>query len=95
MSNIQFIQITPQELVNLFIETYSERFETLSSQVDTKTSADQKEFFTRKETATFFGVSLVTISDWTKKEIIKPYKVGNRVFYKYSELVQVLLDSNK
>lgn len=54
-----------------------------------------KEFLTRKETAQFFSISLVALHDWCKRGIIKPYKAGNRTYFRHSELVDLLLNSNK
>ena len=51
-------------------------------------------FLTRKETAEFFQVSLVTIHQWTNDGLIKQYKIGNRTYYNKSELIEVLLNSN-
>lgn len=52
-----------------------------------------KDFLTRKETAEFFGVSIVTIHNWVKEGIISSYKLGNRTYFKRSELVEQLLNS--
>lgn len=48
----------------------------------------------RKELAEYFKVSLVTISDWSKKGILHPYRVGNRVFYKKQEILDLVNRSN-
>lgn len=48
------------------------------------------ENYTAKETASFFNVSLVTIHSWTKRGILKKYKVGNRVFYKKVEILEAI-----
>lgn len=48
---------------------------------DTKT-----EFLTRKEVAIMLHISLVTINDWVQKGILKAYKMGNRVYFKASEV---------
>lgn len=55
----------------------------------------EKEFLTRSETAKLFNVSLVTIHDWQKNGILKVYKMGNRSFFKYSELIDTLYNSNR
>lgn len=94
MGNIQFISVSPEELVNLINENlklYIEEYSKLISEPQEK----GKEFLSRKETADFFGISLVCLHDWVNKEILKNYKVGNRTYFKRSELVQTLLDSNK
>ena len=56
---------------------------------------EEKEFLTRKETAKFLQISLVCLHDWMKKGIVTPYKLGNRTYFKYSQIVESLLNSNK
>ena len=34
------------------------------------------------------GVSSVSLWEWRRKGIIQGYRIGNKVFYKYSELMQ-------
>ena len=94
MSTIQLIQVTPDELVNLIKEGVKTELQTLSARL-AQPQTDQKELLTRKETATYFSVSLVTIHDWMNEGIIKPYKVGNRTFFKHSELLEVVANSNR
>ena len=53
------------------------------------------EYVTRKEAAKILKVSLVTIHDWNKKRILKPYRLGNLIRYKRSELDQALININK
>lgn len=55
---------------------------------------DGETFLTRKETAEFFKISLYTVHSWMRKGIIKPYKAGNRTYFKQSELIEVLNNSN-
>jgi cell division protein FtsI/penicillin-binding protein 2 len=45
-------------------------------------------YLSGEETAKLLGgVSSVTIWEWRKKGIINGYRVGNKVMYKYSELM--------
>lgn len=56
-------------------------------------STPQKEeakLYTRKETANFLKISLPTLHDWTKNGIVKAYRIGNRVLYKYEEITGAL-----
>ena len=41
---------------------------------------------TREEAAGYFHISLPTLNHYTKSGVIKGYRLGNRVFYKRSEL---------
>jgi len=51
-------------------------------------------YLTRKELADIFKVTLPTISDWSKKGILKPYRLGNLVRFKKSEVEQALQTIN-
>ena len=53
------------------------------------------EYLTRQETAKILKVSLVTLSDWNKKKILHPYRLGNLIRYKQSEIEQALISINK
>lgn len=44
-------------------------------------------FITKKEVATLFGVSEVSVWDWEKKGLLTGYRIGNLVRYKYSEVM--------
>lgn len=48
----------------------------------------------REETAKMLSVSLVTLWDWTKKNIIPAYRIGNKVRYKKSEVLSALQKMN-
>jgi hypothetical protein len=94
MEQIQFIQVTPQQLANLVAEAVkSEIQKVLIKSIEPQ--KEVKEFLSRKETAELFGVSLVCLNDWQNDGLLKNYKVGRRVYFKYSELLDVLYNSNK
>lgn len=49
------------------------------------------ELLTREETAKYLKVSLSTLWHWSKKGILPSYGIGNRVYYKRSEVVSRLI----
>ncbi len=53
-----------------------------------------QEYLTRQEVADILKVSLVTLSDWNKKKILNPYRLGNLIRYKRSEIEQALICIN-
>ena len=53
------------------------------------------QLLTREETAKLLSVSLVTLWDWTKKDIIPAYRIGNKVRYKKSEVFKSLNQKNQ
>lgn len=63
------------------------------STLTTATPDDQ--LLTRDETAKMLSVSLVTLWDWTRKDLIPAYRIGNKVRYKKSEVLEALQKMNK
>ncbi|TWP24279.1 DUF3853 family protein [Apibacter muscae] len=73
-----------------------ELFQKLENLTHTKTqekNATESEthlLLTRKEVAHLLKISLPTLHDWTKKGLIKSYRIGNRVRYKQTDLYNAL-----
>jgi len=44
------------------------------------------ELITRKETAQIYGISLVTLNEWTKNGIIPAQRIGTRIRYKRADV---------
>ena len=44
------------------------------------------ELITRKETALIYGISLVTLNEWTKNGIIPAQRIGTRIRYKRADV---------
>ena len=85
----QLHDITPDELkeaiiheIRLELKEMSKKFQPVRPPV----------YVTRKEAAKILKVSLVTIHDWNKKGILKPYRLGNLIRYKRTELDKALID---
>ena len=89
------IQVTPNELANLISESVKTQIQELVNATNKEQPKDVNDLLSRKETAEFFKVSLVSIHSWMKDGIIKPYKVGNRTYFKKSELITVVESSNR
>jgi excisionase family DNA binding protein len=84
--------ITPDELRAEIREDFRRALLELSKNF---TAKEPTIWITRKETSELIGVSLVTIHNWSKEGVIHPYKIGNRVRFKRSDIEQILINSNK
>lgn len=51
-----------------------------------------KSLLSRKETAALLGISLPTLNEWTKKGVIKSYRIGRKVLYKDDEVNNALIE---
>lgn len=48
------------------------------------------ELLTRQEAAKKLKITLPTLSDWTKRKLLKSYTIGGRIYYKSEELEKAL-----
>ena len=94
METINFIQTTPTELANLIAQAVRQELKMLNRQVE-KPSEPTKDLMTRKEVAKLFDISLVTIHEWCKSDILKPYKVGKPTYFKRVEVMEALSNPNQ
>lgn len=46
----------------------------------------------RKDTAALLGISLPTLNDWKNKGVVKPHRIGGKVFYKADEINSALTE---
>jgi excisionase family DNA binding protein len=60
-----------------------------------KSEVEEQQYLTRKEVAEKLSISLPTLHDWVKKNILKAYRIGNRVYFKKNEIDQSLKPINK
>ena len=88
----QLHNITPEELKQSIIDDIRMELKELSKKFKPVTPP---EYVTRKEAAKILKVSLVTIHDWNKKRILNPYRLGNLIRYKRSELDKALIKINE
>jgi len=52
----------------------------------------EKELLTREEAMNVLGVSSSTLYRWQAQGLIKIYKLGNRTYFRYSNLFESLED---
>jgi len=88
----QLYNITPEELKQSIISEIRLELKEMSKKFQ---PVRPTEYVTRKEAAKILKVSLVTIHDWNKKGILKPYRLGNLIRYKRIELDKALIDIYK
>lgn len=87
----QVFGVTPAELKDYILEDVRTELKAFKQHFQPIIPA---EYITRKEAAKILKVSLVTLSDWNKKGVLKPYRLGNLIRYKRTELDQALIRIN-
>lgn len=83
--------VTQDEIISLFQGIQAQLTE-LKQNFEPKMPT---EYLTRREVAEMLKCDLSTIHNWTKKGKIKPYGIGNRVYYKRHEVEAVLIPFGK
>ena len=93
MATQHFIQIeciSVEQFKNELLAEIKQLLETFNS-----LQMEQDEILSREQTAELLKISLVTLWDWTKKDIIPAYRIGNKVRYKKSEVLASLKPKNR
>jgi predicted site-specific integrase-resolvase len=49
------------------------------------------EILSRKATAQLLGINLSTLWAWSRTGKVRSYGIGNKVYYKYSEIISISL----
>jgi len=73
-------------------EWFEERFrkiETELARIEQK-KYEEERYLTRKEVAELLKIDLSTVHLWTKRGILKPVRLGNRVYYLSSQIKEAL-----
>ena len=83
--------VNPQEFKESIISDIRAEFVKLSANFQ---PVLPPEYLTRQEVAKILKISLVTLTDWNNKGILKPYRLGNLIRYKQSELDVALKSIN-
>ena len=88
MTQIQFISTTPADLITELRSTLiPELTEKLSVQFQPK---EPTEYLTRSEVCRLLKINLSTLHRWRKENIIPSYGYGNRVYFKRSEIDDII-----
>jgi|25_taG_2_1085351.scaffolds.fasta_scaffold02368_4 hypothetical protein len=52
-------------------------------------------YISRQEVADMLQISLVSVHNWTKKDVLQAYQIGGRVYYKRKEVEDAIVQLNK
>lgn len=89
MSQLQFIQTSPEQLAELIDAKIKFRLDELKSELQSKDAND--ELLTREEACEFLQINPSTLWHWQNRGKVQSYGIsGNRRYYKRSELIEAL-----
>ncbi len=86
MNHVKIIQTTPSELSALISESVKKEIESLKKELEKNNDT----LLTRKETCQFLDVNPATLWRYEKKGKLLSKKIGNRVYYLKSDVLQAL-----
>lgn len=84
---ISLYQITPLELKELISETLDNKLEQLQT---TTSPVPEENLMTVEETLKLLKCSKQALWNWRKNGILPSYRLGNRVYYKKSDIFNKL-----
>ncbi len=79
---------TPSQLVDLINEGVKTQLERFKKELQTQTAND--DLLTREQTCELLQINASTLWHWQNKGKVKGYGIGNRRYYKRSELLESL-----
>ncbi len=88
MDKLLLTSLSFPELQSLIFSSVETAVQSATAHLQVK---NEIEYLTRKQTSALLGVSLVTLSEWTKEGKVKGYRIGSRIRFKRHEIEQSLL----
>lgn len=83
MEAIQFIGVEPTALIQEIAKQVKTE---LIKDLKTTIEGNRPRYLSANEVCEEFGITKPTIYDWKKRGILKSYKLGAKVFYRFDEI---------
>ena len=85
---LQLISISFDDLKDLFGQVLKTELEAVKKHLQPK---QPNEYLTRKEVSEMLKIDLSSVHNWSKRGILKPHQIGNRVYFKMSEVENAII----
>ena len=93
MQTIQITQLSPEQFEEVIKKVVKSQFETILKQIPQEQK--KEEYLTRKQVSLLFQIPYSTLYNWIKKGKLKPYGIGNRVYFLQSDIEKALTPLNQ
>ncbi|MGM0944921.1 MAG: helix-turn-helix domain-containing protein [Bacteroidota bacterium] len=93
MQTIQITQLTPDQFEETIKKAIKSQLDSLRKEIAPVQL--KEEYLSRKEVADLLKVELSTLHNWCKKGKLKPYGIGNRVYFLRSDIEKALVPLNQ
>jgi len=85
---MQMIGMSFDDLKNLVGQVIKTELEAVKKHLQPK---QPNEYLTRKEVSKMLKIDLSSVHNWSKRGILKPHQIGNRVYFKMSEVENAIV----
>lgn len=92
MQQIQFVQVTPEQLQTAILDGVKNQLQELKKSFQPK---EPTEYLTRSEVSELLQIDLSTVHNWTKKGILTANQIGGRIYYKRSDIESAMIELKK
>ena len=92
MKKIILSELSPEDLVEILCAGLEDQVKKMVLERSNDTSQD--DLLTRSQAANYLQINLSTLWSWTKKGKVTALAIGNRVYYKKSEIDSALIKIN-
>lgn len=89
---IQLIEITPEQLQEAILNGVKVQIEELKKEFQPK---EPTEYLTRNEVKDLLKIDLSSVHNWVKKGKLRAHGIGNRVYFKRSEVEAAIKPLNQ
>ena len=91
-NNEMLVQLTANDLMLLIKEAVKEELQKITNviQLNPKEPENENELLTKKQTENLLNVSSTTLFLWNRDKVLEHKKIGNRVYYLRSEVLNKL-----
>lgn len=94
MNTLNIINVTLEDMSQVIKQIISEEIANARNLFKPDCNEQVNDFLTRDEVCKLLKVSTTTLFHWNNQEILVNKKVGRRVFYRRSDVIQLLDDEN-
>ncbi|MDC0870045.1 helix-turn-helix domain-containing protein [Flavobacteriaceae bacterium] len=85
---MQMIGMSFDDLKNLVGQVIKTELEAVKKHLQPK---QPNEYLTRKEVSEMLKIDLSSVHNWSKRGILIPHQIGNRVYYKLQEVENAIV----
>ena len=80
----------PFDEINEKFTNLEELINSIKKELVTNNNKESDKLLTRKEVSKMLGISLVTLSDWTKRGVVPAFRIESRIRYKEKDVLDSL-----